>query len=166
MSKLKPAIICGGVLGVLMVITVLLRDVTSIGFLGCCNCLWPIGAGLLGTLMFIKGSPTPAKVSDGAVVGILAGLVGAVIHLVVVIPLQYFLFSTAFELQMAQVRHQFPTLQLPGILPLMIIGGIIWLFIGLVLSLIGGLIAVPIFEKRKDGMPPPPPQNFGGGQAA
>src|SRR5450432_4228300 len=112
MSKLKPAIICGAVLGILMVVTVLLRDVTSFGLLGCCNCLWPIVAGLLATFMFIKGSPTPAKVSDGAVVGLLAGLVGALMHLVIVTPLQYFVFSEAFEAQMLQIHHQFPTVDL------------------------------------------------------
>jgi len=34
------------------------------------------------------------------------------------------------------------------------------LFVGLILlvvTIIGGLISVPIFEKRKDGPPPPPP---------
>jgi hypothetical protein len=32
----------------------------------------------------------------------------------------------------------------------------------LVLAVIGGLIAVPIFEKRTDVPPPPPPQDFVG----
>jgi len=33
----------------------------------------------------------------------------------------------------------------------------------IVLCIIGGLISVPIFEKRKDIPPPPPPQDFAGG---
>ena len=55
MSKMKPAIICGGVLGVLLVLTALITGVTKVGFIGCCNCLWPIAGGLLATLMYIRG---------------------------------------------------------------------------------------------------------------
>jgi len=34
----------------------------------------------------------------------------------------------------------------------------------LIFASLGGLIGVPIFEKRKgQSAPPPPPQNFGGG---
>jgi len=32
-----------------------------------------------------------------------------------------------------------------------------------IFSIIGGLLGVPIFEKRKGGPPPPPPINVGGG---
>jgi hypothetical protein len=46
-----------------------------------------------------------------------------------------------------------------------ILSGIVFAFFILVFSTLGGLIAVPIFEKRKGGpgMPPPPP-GFGGPQ--
>ncbi len=162
MNKLKPAIICGGALGVFLVLTVLIGSVTKVGFIGCCNCLWPIAGGLLATLMFIKGSQVPAKVSDGAVVGLLAGVIGGLIYLVVGLPVQYFVSGVAAV--EAQIRQTIPNFPLSGV-ALLIIGGIIGFIIFLVLSIIGGLIAVPIFEKRKGGAetPPPPPQGFGGG---
>ncbi len=162
MSKLKPAIICGGALGVLLVLTALIAGVTKVGFIGCCNCLWPIAGGLLATLLYIRGSQIPATVSDGAVVGLLAGLIGGLIYLVVGLPIQYFVSGVAaVEAQIRQINPNFP---LSGI-ALMIIGGIIGFICFIVLSIIGGLIAVPIFEKRKGGdVPPTAPQGFGGGQ--
>ena len=57
-------------------------------FVGCCNCLWPIVGGLLATLWYIKGSPVPATVADGAIVGLIAGLVGGLIYLVLAIPIR------------------------------------------------------------------------------
>ena len=44
-----------------------------------------------------------------------------------------------------------------------VVSGLIVGALLLVLSIIGGLISVPIFEKRKDMPPPPPPQDFAGG---
>jgi len=38
-----------------------------------------------------------------------------------------------------------------------VLSGLIGGLVLLVLAIIGGLISVPIFEKRKDGPPPPPP---------
>jgi len=43
-----------------------------------------------------------------------------------------------------------------------IVNGLILAVCVVIFSTIGGLIAVPIFEKRKaDAAPPPPPQNMG-----
>jgi hypothetical protein len=165
MSKMKPAIICGGALSVLLVITALIANVTKVGALGCCNCLWPIAAGLLATFMYIRGSQTPATMSDGAVVGLLAGVIGGLINVVVGLPIQYFLFAGAIEAQMAQLRQQVPNFPFTSFVPFLIIGGIIGFICIIVLSIIGGLIAIPIFEKRKGGdAPPTAPQGFGGGQ--
>jgi hypothetical protein len=41
---------------------------------------------------------------------------------------------------------------------LFIIAGIVGAIVLVILSVLGGLIAVPIFEKRKGDVPPPPPQ--------
>jgi hypothetical protein len=162
MSKLKPAIICGGALGVLLVLTALITGVTKVEFIGCCNCLWPIAGGLLATLLYIRGSQIPATVSDGAVVGLLAGLIGGVIYLVVGLPIQYFVSGVA-AVDM-QIRQYIPNFPVTGV-ALMIVIGIVRFIIFIVLSIIGGLIAVPIFEKRKGGdVPPTAPQGFSGGQ--
>jgi hypothetical protein len=161
MTKLKPALLVGIALGLLLVSTGVLSLVTRVGGIGCCNCLWPVVGGLLATLWYIKSSPVPAGVGDGAQIGLVTGLVGGLIELVIIIPVQ--IFSGNIQMAEAQIRQVMPDFPLSGI-ALAVIVSIIGFVIFLVLSLIGGLIAVPIFEKRKgDSTAPPPPQNYGGG---
>lgn len=158
--KLKPALIGGGALGLLLVFTVLLSSVLT--FLGCCNCLWPIAAGVLATMLFVKGSPTPATIADGAIVGALAGVVGGVIYSIIGLPISYFV-TGGVEAMDTQIRQISPDFPLSGIF-LWVIGGIIGFVIFVVLATIGGVIGVPIFEKRKGTADtPPPPQDFGAG---
>jgi len=160
-SKLKPGMIVGAALGILLALTVLLNVVTHVPFVGCCNCLWPIIGGLLATLWYIKGSPVPVKAADGAIVGLITGLVSGLIYLVLAIPIQYFI-GGGVALMEAQVHQISPDFPLSGLV-LLIIVCIIGVIIFGVLSIIGGLIAVPIFEKRKgNGSTSPPPQGFGG----
>ncbi len=164
-NKLKPALMVGGGLGLLLVITVLLSAVPFMKLIGCCNCLWPIAGGLLATMLYIKASPLPASVLDGLIIGALVGVIGGLIYLVIGLPLTYFV--NGVEAMDAQIRQLNPNFPLSGVV-LMIVGGFVGFIIFIVLSIIGGLIAVPIFEKRKAGIEPPPPppqQNYGGGAA-
>jgi uncharacterized protein YneF (UPF0154 family) len=62
------------------------------------------------------------------------------------------------EEAMARMNVELP---FTGFLLFLVVGLLIGLFL-LVLSVIGGLIAVPVFEKRTDAPPPPPPQDFVG----
>src|SRR6266545_2331598 len=79
-NKLKPALIGGVVLGLLSVIPI-------VNWANVCCCLWAILGGLLASYLFIKKSPHPANAGDGAILGLLAGLVGAVITVIIGIPL-------------------------------------------------------------------------------
>jgi hypothetical protein len=162
-NKLKAALIGGGALGLLLVFTVLISSVPFLKLVGCCNCLWPIAGGLLATMLYVKGSPTPATIADGAIVGALAGVLGGLIYLIIGLPISYFINGVeALDMQVRQFNPDFP---LTGVV-LLIIGGIVGFFIFIVLSTIGGLIGVPIFEKRKGpAKMPPPPQDLGGGPA-
>ena len=160
-DKLKPALLGGGALGLLLVFTVLLSVLPFGRFLGCCNCLWPIAAGVLATMFYVKNSPTPATIADGAILGALAGVIGGLIYLVIGLPLQYLIVGVAaMDAQMRQFNPEFP---LSGAL-LLVIGGLVGFVIFVVLATIGGIIGIPIFEKRKGtGETPPPPQDFGSG---
>jgi uncharacterized protein YacL len=91
--------------------------------------------------------------------GGLAGVIGAVLYLIIGLPIAYFVSGggAAVEAMLARFNMQAP---LSGTL-LLIVGGLIRGLVLLVLAVIGGLIAVPIFEKRTDA-PPPPPQDFVG----
>lgn len=162
-NKLKPAIIGGVFIGVLSVIP-------FVDWANICCCLWAILGGLLASYLYVKGSPVAASAGDGAIVGGLAGLVGALISLVVGIPVG--MLTSAFmggiiisfvegvdPAQAEMMRAQMLAGQT-------IIGAItngLILAVGLVIfSVLGGLLGIPIFEKRKrDILTPPAPQNFG-----
>lgn len=148
MSKLKPALLGGLIVGVLSVIP----------FVNYCCCLWAIGGGALAGMLYIKGSPLQVKTGDGAIVGSLAGLVGALIYLLIGLPIAYFYSGAAMEEAFRNSGVQMP---LSGTL-LILVGSLAAALFLVALSTVGGLLAVPLFEKRKGVMSPPPPATGGG----
>ena len=144
-NKLKPALLGGLIVGVL----------SAIPFINYCCCIWGIGGGALAAYLYIKSSPTPVKMGDGAMVGGLAGVVGAIIYLILGLPIAIFFGMAAMEEQLYRTGVHLP---FSGVL-LMIISGIVGAVFLAVLATLGGVIGVAIFEKRKDGTAPPP-QNF------
>src|SRR2546428_801855 len=79
-SKLKPAIMGGLVVG-------FLSAIPFINWLNICCCLWAIIGGALASMVYIRNSPTAARAGDGAVLGVLAGLIGAAIFIILGIPI-------------------------------------------------------------------------------
>jgi len=164
-NKLKPALIGGVVLGILSVIP-------FVNLANACCCLWAILGGMLATYLYVKNSPTPVNAGDGAIVGALAGIVGGVIAFVLGVPIDYAMGPTMRNLLVDLVANLDPQqadmlrrqLEASGnaIAPI-IIQGLIASVMLFLFAVIGGLLGVPIFEKRKGGMPPPPPINVGGG---
>ena len=162
-DKLKPALIGGVVLG-------LLSAIPFINWVNICCCLWAILGGMLASYLYIKSSPTPAGAGDGAILGVLAGLVGAIVAFVIGVPIQLLVGAAINEIligfiadmnpgQVQMMRQQMMAGQtVAGAIVNGLVGGV-FLFI---FSIIGGLIGVPIFEKRKGNMTPPPPPNMGG----
>jgi hypothetical protein len=149
MNKLKPALLGGLIVGVL----------SAIPLLNYCCCIWGIGGGFLAGFLYIKSAPLPVKVGDGAVIGALTGIVGAVLYFIIGVPLAYFMSGAQLEEMLRGAGVQLPA-GISGLL-LFVLSGLLGGLTLLVLSVIGGLISVPILEKRKDG-PPPPPQDFVG----
>lgn len=166
-DKFKPALIGGVIVG-------LLSAVPIINFVNACCCLWAILGGLVASFLYIKKSPTAVSAGDGAILGALAGTVGAAIYVVVGIPINIALRGTMNEFFISSMERVDPTqaelirqmMQADVSVLSVIIQGIILAFLLIVFSTIGGLLAIPIFERRK-GAPnmPPPPQDFGGGPA-
>ncbi len=166
-NKLKPAIIGGVVVG-------LLSAIPFVNFVNVCCCLWAILGGALAAHLYIKASPTPVKTGDGAVLGLLAGVVGAVIYIVIGIPLAILVGTTMIALVSRMIENVNP-----GQAEMMrqqmaagqtvigaILRGLFTAFMLIVFSTVGGLLGVAIFEKRKGSADmPPPPQGFGGAPA-
>lgn len=155
----------GGILGALIVVTGTITALApALGILGCCNCLWPIAAGALAVYWYVGKSPTPVQIGEGALLGAVAGAVGGLIYMVVGLPIVYFVGNGVAMID-AQLRQAGINVPLAGA-GLLVVGGIIGVVCYVILAVIGGLIGVPIFEKRKGGAgapPPPPPPAYGGG---
>ena len=71
------------------------------------------------------------------------------------------------EQQLSQLSRSGIQVPLSGTL-LLVVGTLTGAICLIVLSTVGGLLAIPMFEKRKDDVPPPPPSTggMGGGYAA
>lgn len=169
-NKLQPAIIGGVVLG-------LLSAIPFVNFFNVCCCAWAILGGALAAYLYIKKSATPASAGDGALLGLIAGGIGAIVYVVIGLPLSL-LTGNAFSnmaVRFAEranpeqadiLRAQIEAMQNQSIgerlltaLPFTFIGAILLV----AFATIGGLIGVAILEKRKGstGAPTPPP-NYGG----
>jgi CDP-diglyceride synthetase len=158
-NKLKPALIGGVLLGLLSAIPV-------VNLVNVCCCLWALIGGLLASYLYIKNSPVPARAGDGAVLGALAGLVGAVIVVVIGIPISIVAGGITRELLIRLIENVNPgqaeairfQMEAGSTIAGAIVNGIILAVLLVIFSTIGGLLGVPIFEKRKGPIPPPPPQ--------
>ena len=158
-NKLKPALIGGVLLGLLSAIPV-------VNLVNVCCCLWALIGGLLASYLYIKNSPVPASAGDGAILGALAGLVGAVIVVVIGIPISIIAGGITRELLIRLIENVNPgqaeairiQMEASSTIPGAIVNGIILAVLLVIFSTIGGLLCVPIFEKRKGSIPPPPPQ--------
>jgi hypothetical protein len=163
-NKVKPAVIGGVVLGILSAIP-------FVNFVNVCCCLWAILGGMLAAHLYVKNSTKPATAGDGAIVGAIAGAIGAVISLVVGIPLSIVsgsamrglligMMERANPEQAEMVRRQ---MEAGESIAGAIVNGLIVAVLLFLFAVIGGLIGVALFEKRKGGSAPPPPPHSGGG---
>jgi hypothetical protein len=164
-NKIKPALIGGVVVG-------LLSAIPFVNLVNICCCLWAILGGGLATYLYVRESATPVRAGEGAILGGLAGLVGGLIYIVIGIPLSILLSGTmngiilglVQRIDPAQAEMMRQVMEADQSILSAIVGGIISAVLLVVFSTIGGLLGVPIFEKRKDApLTPPQPQGFGPG---
>jgi hypothetical protein len=152
-NKLKPALLGGLIVGLL----------SAIPFVNYCCCIWAIGGGALAGFLYIKSSPTPVPTGDGAIVGALAGVVGGLLYLIIGLPIALLFGAAEMEAQFRRSGIQMP---FSGTL-LLVFGALIGALCLLVLATLGGVLSIPLFEKRKaDVLPPPPPTTGGPGSYA
>ena len=149
-GKLMPALIGGLVAGVPMVLPVgILR-------MGCI--VWGVLGGVLAAMQYVKSSRTPVRPADGAIIGALAGVFGAVLFLFLGMPLTYAMSGGSGQVIIGNRPY--------GVGAFIALGGLFGAVLLIISAVIGGLIGSAIFEKRKPGAntppPAPPPQNFGG----
>lgn len=127
-----------------------------------CCCLWVLAGGLVAAYSFQHHQSTPIEPADGAIVGLLAGLIGAVVQVLISIPMNFFIGP--MEREMAQ-----RILTMAGRMPpewrdameqysrdgqsvalamfRYALGFVFFLCVGAVFSTIGGLLGAFIFKK-------------------
>jgi hypothetical protein len=161
-SKLQPALLGGVAIGVLSALPV-------IQLANCC-CAWILFGGALSAYLMQQNYPQPIQTGDGAIVGLLAGVVGAFVWAIVSVPIGFALAPLESELAGRMMRDAGDMApELRGFLenvagrPVIGIGLIIGFFIMLcvcsVFGMLGGLFGALMFRKNQTPlMPPPIPQ--------
>jgi hypothetical protein len=156
----KPALIGGLIAGIFSV-------VPFISALNICLCLWAWVGGIVAAKLLIDRTPRIVTAKDGAKVGLFSGLIAGAIVLLISIPLVFWqmnhtlqnmpaIFSGSPEAQELLERIQNDS-------TFKILFSFVSSFISSVLILgftvLGGMLGVALFEKRKNQPPPPyPPQ--------
>lgn len=152
----QPALIGGVALGVLSALPL-------IGPIGnACCCLWVVGGGMLAAYLLQQNRTAPIAPADGLLVGLLAGLIGAVAHAAISIPLNLLLGPAEramaqrfIEMAPPEVRETFERytggdreFSAGFFIVAQIVGLMFWACVGAIFASIGGVLGSAIFKKR------------------
>jgi hypothetical protein len=132
-----------------------------------CCCAWVLFGGALAAYLMQQNHPDPIQAGDGAIVGLLAGVAGAVVWLVVSIPISTALapFQSAMTERMLrdasdmapEMRRFFESMSgRPAIGIGLIFGFFVMLFISSLFGMLGGLFGALMFRKSQPPVVPPP----------
>jgi hypothetical protein len=151
--KLLPALLAGLFIGVLSALP-------YVNLANCC-CLWVLTGGFLAAWLQQQNHELPITVVDGAIVGLLAGFAGGIVHYLVVLPLALFLgdmvsglpdsFMRAPQEMPPDMRRLMNELGPQGML---LIGSMVFVGVSTVFAMIGGILGAVMIKKPS---PPPPP---------
>jgi len=154
----KPALIAGAIAG-------FLSGLPFIGSANCLCCLWIVGGAAAAVKLLAKETPAALTSGDGAIVGMLTGIVAAVVDTLVSIPLR------SFNLGLAQ-KIMDTASEMGGEMPAGLDGlfqsaaGPLspgWFLLGLFMSSVlfavfgalGGIVGVSLFVKKPARAVPP-----------
>jgi hypothetical protein len=134
-----------------------------------CCCLWVVSGGLVAAYVFQKNQPTPMTQGDGALVGLLAGVAGALVYLVISIPIAFLVAPMEREVlqrlmeSSGRMPPEFRAFVSSGAAhgAGLVIGFVVMLVLGAIFSTIGGLVGSVLFRKSAPpaatDAPPPSP---------
>jgi hypothetical protein len=161
-KMLRPALTGGVLLGILSVLP-------GVSIFNCVCCAWVIGGGLLAAYLYVKDSPAPVTLGRGVVLGLLTGVIGAIVSALFAIPLSL-LMNKSGASPMEQIKQSLE--QLPNLPPesrailqnlssrgdlfiwLMVFSLIFMIVIYGLFGMVGGAVGVALFEKRTTAAPP------------
>ena len=170
-AKLQPALLGGLAMGVLSALP-------FVGAANCC-CAWILFGGGLAAYLMQQNHPEPITAGDGALVGLLAGAIGAVVCAVLSIPISLMMgpMQAAVIERMLETARDIPP-ELRVMLESMRSGtvasgvGVIAAFFGVLMfgliiapifGAVGGVLGAVFFQKKvPPPLPPPvPPSPWG-----
>ena len=159
-AKLQPALLGGVTIGVLSALPV-------INLANCC-CAWILFGGALSAYLMQQNHPEPIQIGDGAIAGLLAGVVGAFVWVIVSVPISAMM--APFQSEMAnralrdatemapELRGIFENLAgAPAIGIGLIFGFFVMLCVSTVFGMLGGLFGALLFKKQQPPPVVPPP---------
>lgn len=158
-AKVQPALLGGVTIGVLSALPVV----------NCCCCAWILFGGSLASYLMQQHHPEPIEVGDGAIVGLLAGVIGAFVWLIVSIPINTAMAPINAELVQQVLRESTelsPWLRAAleasptssGIGIGLVFGFFVMLVLMTTLGMLGGIFGAMLFRKNQSVGPPPIPQ--------
>jgi hypothetical protein len=130
-----------------------------------CCCLWVVSGGLLAAYLLQQNQSTPITAADGALVGFLAGISGAIIMFLLSIPISLLVapmeramvqralgMSGNMPPEVRQILENYAeprtNLGIAGQIVIRIIGFFLFLVVGVVFSALGGLLGAALFGRR------------------
>jgi hypothetical protein len=131
-----------------------------------CCCLWVVGGGIVAAYVLQQNESASITPADGALVGLFAGLLGAVIQVLVSIPITFVvapmeraLLQRVIDMagtmpeDMRQMVEQYSRggESIGFTIVARAVAFVFWLCVGAVFSTVGGLIGAAVFRKQ---MPP------------
>lgn len=155
-GKFVPGVIGGATAGILSLFADFLPPSPFVLFSFFCI-LWAMIGGALAARLYINRSATPVRQGEGAVLGVIAGAIAAVIYLALDTTIAYAIHGEYIEM-VARMKNQNLTAG-----AFFMVTGVAGAFTIFGMSIVGGIIGVALFEKRKPyhtSVPPPPP--YGG----
>jgi hypothetical protein len=148
--KMLPALLGGLFIGVL----------SSLPYIkggNICCCLWVVAGGALAAWLMQQNTPRPITVGEGALVGLLSGLVGTFVWIAWgAIGLMIFSSSpfdmADFQRAMGEAEGVTPEAReaLESLSPavILVVGSVIWAVVSMVFATIGGLIGALLFRRK------------------
>jgi hypothetical protein len=170
----QPALMGGLVLGVLSALPI-------VSAANLCCCLWVVCGGVVAAYLLQQNDPLPISASDGALVGLLAGLTGAGVQFVLSIPISLLIapMERAMLARLVDLGATMPPEMremiesyaresggtgVALVIVRRIVAFIFMIVIGAIFSTLGGLLGAAIFRRPASGrvaeqgaLPPPDP---------
>jgi len=143
----RPAVIGGLVIGVLSALPLFAAA-------NLCCCLWVVTGGVVASYLLQQDRAEPIALSDGALVGLLAGLIGSGVYLVLSIPITMMVAPLQREVAEQMINsgtlppefRDYLTDAIGGSAGIAI-GFFFMLISGIIFATLGGLLGAAMFRK-------------------